>query len=204
MNGFQDRTPPLEFRLACGPSVPLGGEEAGFPRSCPCYSETQVSPLYDGRGYNERRNRGDGPARHVRPRERTPRRARATAAAGEHSRTELQTVTATVCIARLVVFSGLPSFASAELLERGRASFPRGAGTARGPRTGRMGRTGFARRVRPACRARSFRALLNAKPRDRHDSPGWRRATAPRFSAPRDQVVRPRSHSSRWGPQTPG
>lgn len=76
LNGFQDRTPPLEFRLACGPSVPLRGEEAGFPRSCPCYSETQVSPLYDGRGYNERRNRGDGPARHVRPRERTPRRAR--------------------------------------------------------------------------------------------------------------------------------
>lgn len=70
---------------------------------------------------------------------------RVTAAAGKRSRTELQTVTATVCIARLVVFSGLPSFASAELLERGRASFPRGAGTARGPRTGRMGRTGFAR-----------------------------------------------------------
>lgn len=203
MNGFQDRTPPLEFRLACGPSVPLRGEEAGFPRSCPCYSETQVSPLYDGRGYNERRNRGDGPARHVRPRERTPRRARdgscgralEDGVADGHGHRLHRTAgrilwAAVLCVRRA-------SGERAGLFSPGRWHSAR-------PEDREDGEDGFARRVRPACRARSFRALLNAKPCDRHDSPGWRRATAPRFSALRDQVVRPRSHSSRWGPQTPG
>lgn len=73
---------------------------------------------------------------------------------GPPPRTELPTLACIVRVAGLFLFFGRQSLASAELLERGWASFSPGTGAELGLRTG------FQARVLPGCCARSFRASV--------------------------------------------